>query len=189
MLYIWCLSYLLWYINITFDICLFGVIYTLKYKINKLCLVTLPCAWILAHSKVTIWGFLCRQSDLSFAVCLWSWHTAKFESLPCASDPGTRRSSNLCHVPWMPAHGKSGSQRRHHRAVTVPATTPPSSTLICRVPALAHGKGLVAVGASPWAAHDKYVCRVFLGLRRVPGAHSKCAESGSDPFRSALWIL
>ncbi|KAG2481158.1 hypothetical protein PVAP13_J683348 [Panicum virgatum] len=76
----------------------------------------------------------------------------KFKSLSCASDPGTRRSRK-------PA---PSSSRRHH-----PSPGPPSSSLICRVPALAHAKGLcrvpdkrltaklalpsqlVAVGASP----------------------------------------
>ena len=71
---------------------MFGVIYTLKYKINKLCLVTLGIPvqakrpklrrvpLILAHSEVRI-----------FAVCLGSRHTTKFESLPCALDAGTRQ--------------------------------------------------------------------------------------------------
>ena len=91
--------------NITCDICLCGVIYMLKYKkklfghfvvcldpgtrqsdhLARLC-TSLPCAKM-AHGKVT-------KTSL------------------CASVPGTRRSLNLCRVPWMPAHGKVGSQRR-----------------------------------------------------------------------------
>ena len=83
-----------------------------------------------------------QQSNLNFSVCLGSGHMAKFESLPCALDPSTQRSSNLCRVPRILAHGEVGSRRRHR-----PCPDPPSYSLICRVPALAHGEAGFAVAA------------------------------------------
>ena len=156
-------------------------------------MVTLPCAWILAHGKVTILTFPVQN----FAVCQ-NGTRQNYLTSPCASGSGTRQRFKLRRVlgswhtakigtspcvPQILAHGEVGSRRRHPRAVTVPAPAPPSVTLICRVPPLAPDKRhtakwalpsrLVAVEHSPWAAHGEPICRVLCGLGRVPWAHGK----------------
>ena len=59
-------------------------------------MVTLPCAWILAHGKVTILRFPAQnfavcQCDTRQSVCLGLRHTAKIGTSPCA---------------WILAHGE-----------------------------------------------------------------------------------
>ena len=148
-------------------------------------MVTLTCAWILAHDKVTILTFPVQN----FAVCQNDTRQNYLTS-PCASGSGTRRSLNLCRVPQILAHGEEGSWRHHPHAVTIPAPTPPSVTLICHVLPLAHDKlfchllnkrhtakwalllRLVAVEHSPWAAHDELICRVLSGLRHTANSRN-----------------
>jgi len=61
---------------------------------------------LVTHGKVCASGSGTRQR-LELRRVPGSWHTAKFKFLPCASDPGTRRSRE-------PAPSSSRRHRPHH---------------------------------------------------------------------------
>ena len=110
MLYLWCLWYLVWYMNNACDICLYGDIHTWKNIENRKYLVSLPCALSLAHDKVSFLGFMCklcrvpcwhRQRYLKFAVCCVGGTRQSFKTLSCAILAGTLPCAQLR------AHGKA----------------------------------------------------------------------------------
>jgi len=160
-----------WYINCLwciysdmFDVWMGGLIYARK-QTKKWKQVTSPSVFALAHGKVS----LIRRVFLH-------WHTAKIETLPCASQ--------------MP-HGKLGVF-----AVCLPSTAlgkpaingrPPSRFLffaecvlgtrqnLCRVSYKRHS----AKPALPTKVSPSVFCRVQNGLCRVPRALGKEGKSGS----------
>jgi len=102
-------------------------------------------------------------------VCLGPWHTAKIGTSPCA---------------WILAHGEVGSRRRHPRAITVPAPPPPSATLICRVPPLAHGELLCHVPDKRHTAKWPSPSSVRRGPRTA-NLHAVCFVA----FAVCLWHM